>query len=154
MDSSSLICKMFSLSLRYKFMKRIPLLFFIVLLFSAAKPFEYSLAGRWQRVGDEYAGMEVEVYEKNGNYEAIMIKVPGKAVARGYKPEVVKWKNFQLQEDGRYVFEEYALWRGEEIYVKNYMSFITPNKVYTITKEGEKQFNIGHKQYWVRKPEA
>lgn len=124
---------------------------------------EYDITGRWRRLGDEFAGMEVEISEDGGFLAATITALP-EGGAQGWRLGDSKWRRVWKTDD--------RVWRGQDlaIYVdmlscsasslgmKSYIPFKAVmqgdegDRLYTAALSHNEYPGVGRVQQWVRVP--
>ena len=112
------------------------------------------IIGVWEREGDAFAGMKVEVIRSGNNLNGIIIYSPEYSKTRGFVENDIKWKDIKNIEVDSYEFKslqkttdnygniinvDYVLTRLE---IKNN---IIKTRLYSKGSE-----NIGTEQIWIR----
>ena len=69
------------------------------------------LAGRWERLGDDFAGTMVNVQRSGSGLSARLVKIPPSLKARGFVPCDVKWRNLTLVSDS----EGVRTYKGQDL---------------------------------------
>ncbi len=104
----------------------------LIFLFSCNK--KDRIIGTWERMGDEYKGLKVEVTQVGEKYIGKLIYVTDTAKYFGLEIQDVKWKNIVKANDTVYEFMDLAKGRDffnnvSSYYNDAYLTFISDDTV-------------------------
>lgn len=80
---------------------------FIILLLTSCQKQE-KLLGSWERYGDRYAGLTVQVVKEGESFKAAIIFSPDSCKLNGFVNGDIKWKNIKNTTENKYEFEDLA----------------------------------------------
>ncbi len=111
------------------------------------------LVGKWERFGDPYEGLQVDVRKVDDKYVGELVHTTDTAIYFGLELQDVKWKDLRKVNDTVYEFEDL---RKRHIsgkiylqYTDAYLRFIS-NDTVLITHKGMGDEMFGSKQTWVK----
>ena len=125
----------------------------IFLFLGNAAAQSYDLSGIWERTGDAWKGMQVEVIYTETGYQAKVIQLPEHAKKWCFVLSDLKWKQIELSKEGSFIMDDLYIRRGQNYryYKRTAGKFIDENSIQTKLFTPNREW-IGITQKWIRKP--
>jgi len=87
-----------------KLFKLMSIIFVSVLLFTSCQKKD-KLIGKWERYGDEFAGMKIQVVKEGESFKSSIIFATDNCKLSGFVEGDIKWKNIKKTSENKYEFE-------------------------------------------------
>ena len=135
------------------------LILFGCLLFATplfAQESDFSLAGRWVRIDDAWAGMELDVVIENDDFIGTLILVPDSARKAGFEAGKIKWRDFRRISAQAFDFQDlysrdYGIGHYSFHYGRTHMMIVSGNEI-IMQVYNPAGVLIGAKQRWIKIP--
>ena len=122
----------------------------LFLSISVAQP-DDRLLGSWERQGDAWEGMRLEVIEQQGQYFAKITALPPQAKQWGFQIGDVKWQNIQPTQGKWFIFEDLYMNKGRRYSYYKTSRLVLENEGLLKSQVAVKANEwIGQSQTWVK----
>lgn len=133
-------------------MKKIILFFTLATLFSCNS--RDNLIGRWQRIGDQLSGMQIDISKVNSIYSATIVRLADNDSLLPFAIGDIKWKNIRLTGENKYDYEDLQKYQEQfgSLFTNKYQdSYLTVSNDTIKTRVFSKGEEIvGTSQIWIR----
>ena len=81
------------------------LLCLLILIFTSCQQ-QDRLIGKWERLGDRFKGMQIEVSNEGGSFKAEIVATTDSIEQRGFVKGDIKWKDINKISKNKYEFQD------------------------------------------------
>jgi len=126
----------------------------LILLFAGCNHGD-RLIGKWQRFGDRYKGLQINVIKEGESFKAVIIQVTDSSRLDGFVIGDVKWKNIKQTQENKYELEDLSKSpvlfsdKFESSYDLTYLELVNQNELKTRGFSKGLEF-VGTEQSWTR----
>lgn len=138
-----------------KTIKLTALIFTSILFFTSCHQ-QDKLVGKWERIGDQYQGLQLEVTSVGDKFVGKLIYITDTAKHFGLELQDVKWKEIEKMNDTVYEFKDlakgYDFFNKVSVHYDDASLLLTSNDTIKIRQDVKANELWGTQQIWFRLP--